>query len=115
MNRNLENKKYNEKLLEITELFMEESDDKALEKLYNLTNDKLVKKVIEWKKDYFEELSDVFTIPFAMYNDVIEYLFEKYKLNEISDEKELNANEIDISNNNEYENIDDKGTPNYDY
>lgn len=64
---------------EVSRLFMEENDIKALKKLYELTQDKVVKILINWKENY-EELEYTDTNEFMLYDDMINYIFEKYNL-----------------------------------
>lgn len=64
---------------EVSRLFMEENDIKALKKLYKLTQDKVVKILINWKENY-EELEYTDTNEFMLYDDMINYIFEKYNL-----------------------------------
>lgn len=73
-------------LEEIVDLFMKENDSKALEKLYELTNDRLVKILLEWRVEYGEFIDDYMTYPGSMYSDIIEYVWDKYKLNEVTNE-----------------------------
>lgn len=76
-----------EKLLEIVNLFMNDSDEKALKRLYELTNDKLVKILIDWKNEYDTLLQEPQTCECSMYNDIVEYLWDKYHLAELPNEK----------------------------
>lgn len=64
---------------EVAKLFMEENDIKALKKLYELTQDKIIQILINWKEDY-EEIEYTDTNEFMMYDDIINYIFEKYNL-----------------------------------
>lgn len=41
-----------EGLLKVVDLFMNDGDDEALNNLYELTNDKLVKILIDWRNEY---------------------------------------------------------------
>ena len=66
---------------EVVNLFMEENDLMALEKLYEITNDKLVKILIKWHSEYTEEIEECFTNEFDMYDDIMQYVWEKYELN----------------------------------
>jgi hypothetical protein len=66
---------------EVVNLFMEENDLMALEKLYEITNDKLVKILIKWYSEYAEEIEECFTNEFDMYDDIMQYIWEKYELN----------------------------------
>lgn len=72
-----------EDLKKVLELFMEEDDLKALELLYKLTKDDLVKILINWYKDYeiIEDAGE--TNEYYMYDDIIQYIFKKYKLEEV--------------------------------
>lgn len=79
----------NNKLEKVVDLFMEENDKQALEELYKITNDKLIKILIDWNKEYEVELQDVYTYPSSMYEDIMNYVWDKYKLNEISKEKNI--------------------------
>ena len=67
----------------VVKLFMEESDLKALKLLYKLTKDDLVKILINWYKDYeiIEDAGE--TNEYYMYDDIIQYIFKKYKLEEV--------------------------------
>lgn len=73
---NMEDKK----IKKVSDLFMEENDLKALEKLYKSTNDKLVKILINWRKEYETEIINGCTNESYMYEDLIEYIFKKYNL-----------------------------------
>lgn len=64
---------------EVTRLFMEENDIKALKKLYELTQDKIIQILINWKENY-EEMEYTDTNEFMLYDDIINYIFEKYNL-----------------------------------
>ena len=64
---------------EVAKLFMEENDIKALKKLYELTQDKIIQILINWKEDY-EEMEYTDTKEIMMYDDIINYIFEKYNL-----------------------------------
>lgn len=76
-------KEQNEILVDVVDLFMEENDKKALEKLYELTNDKLVKLLIDWNAEYEEFIEEPGTYAGDMYEDVMSYIWDKYNLNEI--------------------------------
>lgn len=67
----------------VVKLFMEESDLRALKLLYKLTKDDLVKILINWYKDYeiIEDAGE--TNEYYMYDDIIQYIFKKYKLEEV--------------------------------
>lgn len=73
----------NEILVDIVNLFMNENDRQALEKLYEITNDKIVKILIDWNKEYEEFIGEPGTYAGDMYEDVMNYIWDKYKLNEI--------------------------------
>ena len=68
---------------EVAKLFMEESDKKALEKLYNITKDDIVRIALDWCNSYVVELDEVNTNEFYMYDDIINYIWKKYKIGEI--------------------------------
>ena len=72
-----------ETMKEVSKLFMEESDRQALELLYKITNDKLVKIALDWNKSYEVELDEVNTNEFYMYDDIISYIWDKYKIGAI--------------------------------
>ncbi len=76
-------KEQNEILVDVVDLFMKENDKKALEKLYDLTNDKLVKLLIDWHTEYEEFIGEPGTYAGDMYEDVMSYVWDKYNLNEI--------------------------------
>ena len=67
----------------VVKLFMDESDLRALNLLYKLTKDPLVKILINWYKDYeiIEDAGE--TNEYYMYDDIIQYIFKKYKLEEV--------------------------------
>lgn len=64
----------------IMEHFMNDTDLEGLQELYNQTKDELVQILINWKKDYQDELEDVYTVAYSMYDDILDYLFKKYDL-----------------------------------
>ncbi len=65
---------------EVIKLFMEEDDKKALKKMYKYTKDKLIKILLRWKVEYEIELEYGQTNEFYMYDDIVSYLWKKYKL-----------------------------------
>lgn len=73
----------------VVDLFMEENDTKALQELYKITNDKIVKILLDWKKEYEVELQEPDTYSSSMYSDVMSYVWDKYKLNEINKEETI--------------------------
>ena len=81
-------KEQNKILENIVDLFMEENDKQALNKLYELTNDKLVKLLIDWNVEYEGFIGETGTYAGDMYEDVMNYVWDKYNLNEI--EKTIN-------------------------
>lgn len=83
----------NQELVEIVEIFMEENDGKALKKLYELTNDQLVKILIDWREEYSDMIDENFTYPSSMYNDVMRYVWNKYHLSEITKQEEQEEQE----------------------
>ncbi|MDO5555119.1 MAG: hypothetical protein Q4G09_00250 [Clostridia bacterium] len=80
-------------LLEVIKLFMRENDQKALEKLYEITNDKIVKILLDWREEYENIIGEVNTYSNNMYEDIISYVWEKYNLSELENnfEKHLNS------------------------
>lgn len=80
---NITSKEQNEMLEDIVSLFMEENDRQALEKLYEITNDKLVKILIDWNTEYEEFIGEPYTYAGDMYEDIMSYIWDKYNLNEI--------------------------------
>lgn len=78
-------KEQNEVFLDIVNLFMEENDEKALNKLYELTNDELVKILIDWHSEYYEFIGEPGTYVGDMYEDIMSYVWDKYKLNEVEE------------------------------
>lgn len=88
----ISSKEESEILNDVVILFMEENDKKALEKLYGITNDKLVKILIEWNNDYQEFIGEPSTYAGDMYKDVMGYVWDKYNLNEI--EKAIESNRL---------------------
>lgn len=88
LDKAIEEKYINETYSEIVELFMNEDDKSALEKLYEMTKDKLVKILLDWKEEYELTIDENYTDSSGMYNDIMEYVWEKYHLNEIQEEEE---------------------------
>ena len=74
-------------LNKVVDLFMQESDEKALKELYKITNDEIVKILLDWKKEYEVELPSPSTYSSSMYADVMSYVWNKYKRNEINKEE----------------------------
>lgn len=69
-----------EDLKKVLELFMGKKDLKALELLYKITNDELIKILINWYKEFEEIENEEETNEYFMYDDLIQYVFKKYKL-----------------------------------
>ena len=65
----------------VVDLFMQENDLKALKLLYKITKDKLIKILISWYEDYEEISQAEESNEFYMYDDVMQYIWEKYELN----------------------------------
>ena len=76
-----------ENLDEVVNLFMQENDKKALKKLYKITNDSIVKILLDWKEEYEIELQNPNSYQSYMYEDIMSYVWDKYKLNEINKEE----------------------------
>ena len=68
-----------EKLREVANFFIDEREEEGLKSLYELTNESLVKILIDWKKNY-KEINDTRTNQYVMYLDILHYIFEKYNL-----------------------------------
>lgn len=77
------------KLNKVVDLFMQENDEKALKELYKITNDEIVKILLDWKKEYEVELQSPDTYSSSMYADIMTYVWSKYKLNEINKEETI--------------------------
>ena len=65
---------------EIARIFMDEQDKKALKKLYKKTNDDIVRIALNWCDEYKEQLDNVYSNELSMYNDIIEYIWQKYEI-----------------------------------
>ena len=76
-------------LNKVVDLFMQENDKKALKELYEITNDKIVKILLDWKKEYEVELEEPYTYSSSMYADIMDYVWDKYKLSEIQKEENI--------------------------
>ena len=76
-----------ENLDEVVNLFMQENDKKALKKLYRITNDLIVKILLDWREEYEIELQNPNSYQSYMYDDIMSYVWDKYKLNEINKEE----------------------------
>lgn len=90
--------KDNPKLIKIVDMFMNEEDEKALKELYKVTEDKLVKILLDWRQEYEGFIDDYMTYVGSMYENIMDYVWERYKLNEIT-----NNNELTEENEDEYE------------
>ncbi len=53
---------------------------KSFKKMYKYTKDKLIKILLRWKVEYEIELEYGQTNEFYMYDDIVSYLWKKYKL-----------------------------------
>ena len=65
---------------EVVNLF-KENDLAALKKMYEITNDKLIKILISWYNEFEEIEERAETNEFYMYNDIMKYICEEYGLN----------------------------------
>lgn len=72
----------------IVELFMNLNDKEALEELYKVTQDDIVKILLNWKKEYEVELQCCDSCQSSMYEDIMEYVWKKYNLCEVSSDKD---------------------------
>lgn len=74
-----------DKLIHIVNLFMNENDEKGLKELYDITKDKLVKLLIDWREEYEEMIDEPDTYVGSMYQDVFDLVWDKYKLSEVQE------------------------------
>lgn len=66
---------------EVCRLFTYDSDEKALELLYEITKDKLCKIALDWILEYGEIITSSYeTNEWYMYDDIINYLWKKYNI-----------------------------------
>lgn len=66
---------------EVSRLFQDEGDKQALELLYEITKDEIAKIALGWLNKYEQEIdSSIPTTAWEMYDDLIAYLYSKYKL-----------------------------------
>lgn len=84
----------NSKMLEVNRLFMEENNTEALKKLYEITGDTLINILINWREEYETLVDDYMNYVGSMYNDVMEYVWDKYQLSTIT-EKLQDDNEFE--------------------
>ena len=65
----------------IHELFLKEKDEKALDELFEITQDEICKILKEWKLQLAREFkNDYNSILGKCYCDMVEYLYNKYKI-----------------------------------
>lgn len=76
--------KDNPKILEVVDMFMNDSDIEALEQLYAITKDKLLEILISWKVEYGDIIDNPKTNISYMYSDIRGYVWDKYGLNEMT-------------------------------
>lgn len=68
-------------MVDIHNLFLKEKDEKALKSLYELTQDEMCNILIEWKRQLAREFKDDFHSTLGKcYCDMLEYLYDKYKI-----------------------------------
>ena len=92
--------KDNPKILEVVDMFMNDSDIEALEQLYAITKDKLLEILITWKVEYGDIIDNPKTNISYMYSDMIGYVWDKYGLNEMREQRrKLEENIISIFKN----------------
>lgn len=92
--------KDNPKILEVVDMFMNDSDIEALEQLYAITKDKLLEILITWKVEYGDIIDNPKTNISYMYSDMIGYVWDKYGLNEMGEQRrKLEENIISIFKN----------------
>ena len=78
----MNNKNVND-LEKVVQLFNDDGDEKALALLYKMTNDRIVQLALVWKQEYEESLETSYSDASYMYDDLISYIYDKYKLNEV--------------------------------
>lgn len=81
----------NPMLLEIVNNFMSVGDKEALEELYSITEDDIVKLLMNWKNEDKQVGTDN-----SVYEELMSYIWKKYRLNEITDI--LKTEEMESSN-----------------
>ena len=86
-------KQEKELLEEVVSIFNEQNDNKALKMLYDFSKDKLIKIVIELNEEFKEEIEDYTSNLGKIYEDLIEYIYDKYDLNEVG--KNIEENKTD--------------------
>lgn len=92
--------KDNPKILELVDMFMNDRDNEALEQLYAITKDKLLEILITWKEEYGDIIDNPQTNISYMYSDMIGYVWDKYGLNEMGEQRrKLEENIISIFKN----------------
>ena len=72
-----------EEFKKIIKLFDNEKDGEALNKLFDLTQDKIVKILIRLYDEYEDLIKDYTTYMSEIYSDLIEHVWEKYDFSEI--------------------------------
>lgn len=77
----------NSEMLEVNRLFMEENDMEALKKLYDITGDYIVHLLINWREEYETLVDDYMNYVGSMYNDVMEYVWDKYQLSTVQEQE----------------------------
>lgn len=75
-------------MLEVNRLFMEENDMEALKKLYEITGDYIVHLLINWREEYETLVDDYMNYVGSMYNDVMEYVWDKYQLTTVQEQED---------------------------
>lgn len=75
-------------MLEVNRLFMEENDMEALKKLYEITEDYIVHLLINWREEYETLVDDYMNYVGSMYNDVMEYVWDKYQLSTVQEQED---------------------------
>lgn len=78
----MNNKNIND-LEKVVQLFNDDGDEKALALLYKMTNDRIVQLALGWRQEYEEALESSYSDVSYMYEDLISYIYDKYRLNEV--------------------------------
>lgn len=88
-----------QKFKEIIKLFNEERDSEALNKLFDLTQDKMIIPLLKLYDEFEDEIKDYTTYIGEIYRDFIDYVWEKYNLIEVQleiEQEEKQEQEEDI-------------------
>ncbi len=85
MEEDIKNIQIEDNLIHIVNLFMNENDERGLKELYDITKDKLVKILIDWRDEYGDMVDEPNTYAGNMYQDIFSLVWDKYKLSEVQE------------------------------